>query len=172
MHRTKRPLQTFNETAALKIMPSHELTFPKTYPTAIDLWVAVMLVLSPLVAALAGIYAWSIGQADSAIILFLTGAGAAALNWLLLLPCRYTLTEDSLTIRSGILIYRVNWDDVVSVEKSSSWRSGPALSLCRVAVATKRKTYLISPKNRDEFIGDVTRILNPMLAGEATSFRK
>jgi hypothetical protein len=150
-------------------MPVRASTLPKTYSSAIDWWVAVLLILAPVVSAIAGVYAVGVGQADAAILLFLTGAITAAFTAVVVFPCRYTLLGDSLTIRSGIFVYRLNWDEVLSAEKSSSWASGPALSLCRVALKTNRKTYLISPKNRDAFLEDVTALLRPSASDPSDS---
>lgn len=138
----------------------------KVYVSAVDLWIATVLVLGPIVSAASGIYLWTLGRADSAMLLFLVGAAAAAITAILVVPCRYTLTEDSLAIRCGILISRVNWDDVTSVAPSRSLASGPALSLRRVALvvhktkpggspSNRTRTIVISPRDREEFIRDV-----------------
>jgi hypothetical protein len=70
-------------------------------------------------------------------------------------PCRYTILDDSLSIRCGIVFYQIPLDEIESVEPSGSWLSAPALSLRRVKVRSKRRTILISPASREAFIEDL-----------------
>lgn len=98
------------------------------------------------------------GRGDDALTLLLVGGGAALLTIGVAIPCRYTITEDTLVIRSGLVRYKVPLIEIASVQKSSSIMSGPALSLKRVAVKTFDKTYLVSPKQRDDFIDHLQNV--------------
>ena len=128
---------------------------PTVYDSAIDLWVAALILLSPLASAVIGVYLLIQGQADGAMYLFLVGAGSLILTIAFTHPCRYTILKESISIRCGILFYQIPLAEIESVEPSSSWLSGPALSTRRVKLKTKKRTILISPRERDIFIADL-----------------
>lgn len=128
----------------------------KRYESAVDLWLIVLLLLAPVVATGLAVYLVIDGRPGEASPLFLAAAVAIIVPAAFIVPCRYTLLNDTLSVRSGLICYQIPLSEIVSVEKSRSLRSGPALSLRRVAVHTQRRTILISPKDRDGFIQDVT----------------
>ena len=134
-------------------------TRPTVYESAADWWLVSMLVATPLFAGCIGVYLVWIGQPTDATWLFLTGALAALMTVAFAVPCRYTILDDALSIRCGVLFYQVPLDQIVSVDKSSSWLSGPALSLKRIAVKTRLRTHLISPKQRDEFLRELRKAM-------------
>ena len=125
------------------------------YESAIDAWVGILLFMTPFVAAVIGIYAWIIGQPGDASILFAAGGLALLIMLAFSLPCRYTLLEDALSIRCGLMVRQIPFADIQSVKLSSSWKSGPALSLRRVAVRTGRRVVILSPRDREEFIDEL-----------------
>jgi membrane protein YdbS with pleckstrin-like domain len=114
-----------------------------------------MLLLSPIVAAVMGMVLFIQQQPGEASTVFLAGAFAIAVTILFTLPCRYTLLDDTLNVRCGIICYSISLDTIENVELSSSWLSGPALSLKRVRVTARGRHYLLSPKNRDAFIDEL-----------------
>jgi membrane protein YdbS with pleckstrin-like domain len=130
---------------------------PTVYDSAIDLWVAALILLSPLASAVIGVYLLIQGQADGAMYLFLVGAGSLILTVAFTHPCRYTILEDSLSIRCGILFYQIPLSEIESVEPSGSWLSAPALSLRRVKIRSARRTILVSPRAREEFIEELRK---------------
>ena len=112
----------------------------KVYESEIDRWVIALLLLSPLTSAAIGVYFFIDGKADGAAILLAAAAVTLLVSIAFTLPCRYTLTEDLISIRCGIFVfYRVPYLDIESVERSATWRSGPALSLKRVEIKTKEE---------------------------------
>lgn len=128
----------------------------RVYDSAVDRWVAVLLAISPLMSIVIGIWLWFDGQSDAASVLFVSGALVTFVTVALTLPCRYTLLEDVISIRCGwFLFYQVAYDDLVSADPSTTLRSGPALSLKRVELATKGRTYIVSPKEQKKFLDDV-----------------
>lgn len=129
---------------------------PTVYDSAVDLWILALILLGPLIAVAIGSYLLINGQADGAMYLFLTGAGSLILTIAFTLPCRYTILDDMLSIRCGMLFYQIPLDEIESVQPSASWKSGPALSLRRVEIKTKRRTILVSPQRRDEFIRNLS----------------
>lgn len=129
----------------------------EVYPTKVDAWIAVSLMMGPLIAGILGVVSLIQQKPDDAMVLFLTGAGTLIFSLLLIWPCRYTLTEDSLSIRMGLMSWRVSYDEIESVELSSSLISGPSLSLSRLKISTKKKAILISPVNREQFMQELDR---------------
>lgn len=138
----------------------HKTIRPTVYDSAVDLWIAALILLSPLTSVVIGIYLLVDGQADGAMYLFLIGAGVLLLTLVLIQPCRYTILDDSLSIRCGILFYQIPLNEIESVEPSRSWRNGPALSMRRVKITTSQRTVLVSPKEREAFITDLSNATN------------
>lgn len=126
----------------------------KTYPSAVDLWLAVILIGMP-----AGLVIWGAvmlateptgGWVLIATSLFSTGL-IRILGW----PCEYTLTDKSLTIRSGIIRDQIPLADITGMKLSHSILSAPALSIRRVRITLKKGSRLISPVNREQFMSDL-----------------
>ncbi len=129
---------------------------PTVYPSAVDLWIAVLLIMSPIFAAALGFYAWGEGEKDGAVILLITALATLLLTLALTLPCRYTIEEEDLHVRCGIISYRIPLKTIERVEPSRTWASGPALSMKRVMVFTKFKNYVLSPSDQEGFIADLS----------------
>ena len=132
---------------------------PEVYESAIDLWVAVLLFIAPTVATVVGIYLFLDGLPAEAAAMFVTAAVTLLITAGLTLPCRYTLLKDSLSIRCGLICYQIALREIREVAPSASLKSGPALSLRRVAVKTEKRQYLLSPKNRDQFIERLNEVI-------------
>ncbi len=133
---------------------------PTVYPSEIDLWIAIMLMISPLITAGLGMWMLLEGNLWDAGILFGTTLLVGLTSVIFTLPCRYTIETDVLRIRCGVVGYRLPLADIERIEKSGSWLSAPALSLERVLVATKRRKCLISPIDRDTFIIDLRKAVS------------
>lgn len=130
----------------------------RVYESKIDAWVVAVLLVSPIAAIVMGVYFMIGGRADDAAIMFASGAFITLVSAACTLPCRYTLLDDAISIRCGIiLLYQVPYEDIKSAEMSSSWLSGPALSMKRIAIKTKRRTIIISPKDRELFLVELRR---------------
>ena len=142
------------------------------YESAIDTWIAVMLLVTPLLAAGVGIYLIWIGEPGDASVMFLTAAVTLLTTGAFTVPCRYTLLQDTLSVRCGLICYQIPYDEIKRVEPSASLRSGPALSLRRVLVETDRKKHYLSPKDRDQFIDELSRAAkNEFVASPAAADR-
>lgn len=67
--------------------------------------------------------------------------------------------SDRLIIRSGLLRWTIRLDEIVSDTPTSNPLSGPAWSLDRLAVKSRRagkvRTLLISPKQQHEFLREL-----------------
>lgn len=129
---------------------------PTVYESAIDRWVACLLMLSPIASIVVGIWMWTQGQSDNAFIMFIAGAVTTLVTVACCLPCRYTILDDALSIRCGVMLSQVPLNSIKKVEPSATLRNGPALSLRRVVVGTDKKDHVLSPKQRDEFINDLS----------------
>ena len=128
---------------------------PTIYPSGIDAWIVVMLMLAPLTSLTIGLYLLQQGQGSGAITLFLCAAAAGSLSAAATIPCRYTLHEDALTVRCGLLCYQIPLTEILSVSKSATILNGPALSKKRVLIKTSTRQHILSPKQRDLFIEDL-----------------
>ncbi len=128
--------------------------------SAIDWWVAALLLLTPGLSAIFGIALMLQQRPTDASILFLCGALAIAVTALFTVPCRYTLLDDTLNIRCGVLFYSIPLQTIQRVELSSSWLSGPALSLRRIEIEANGRRHLISPKNREAFFEELNSRLS------------
>ena len=134
------------------------------YPSAIDWWVAAILLAAPIISLVVGVALLVQQRYDDASAVFLTGAIAVAVTAAFTLPCRYTLLDDTLNVRCGILFTSIPYETIERVERSSSWLSGPALSLRRVRVVTSRRSYLLSPRDLAGFLDDLDRRMNGPVA--------
>ena len=127
------------------------------YASAVDWWIAIVLMMGLVICvALTGILLQQ-GRHRDAMYCLLAGVGTLLVTGIFTVPCRYTILTDSLSIRCGLLFMRVPLDQIKTIEPSSSWISGPALSLKRVKISTASRFYLVSPVDRDRFIEELTR---------------
>lgn len=133
-------------------------TRPTVYVSGVDLWIAIMLILTPVFAAGLGLFLLLDGRNGDAIILFITAGATALVTAAFTLPCRYTILDDALSVRCGIIFYQIPLDQIESIEPSRTIRSGPALSMRRVLIRTHKRKYILSPRARDEFIADLSAV--------------
>ena len=128
----------------------------KTYPSKIDWWIPVVLAAGPLISFIYGVATLSYSPLGGWICL-ITAIIIALIIFLLAIPCVYFITDDYLIIRSGRLINeKIPFDRIRGAELSSDPESAPALSLARVRVNLDSGYRLISPKNREDFISELT----------------
>ncbi len=122
------------------------------YRSAVDWWLAALLIFPILAATVIGIVLVANGRPADASSMFLTAAAILLVTGVFVVPCRYTFLTDALSIRCGVICYQVPYESIQDVTRSSTLRSGPALSLSRVAIQTDRREYIISPVQRERFI--------------------
>ena len=121
------------------------------YPSRVDVWLAMVMVAAPLLAIGLGIYLIPTEGPAGWVTLF-AGVIVGAVTALLAIPCHYTITEDSLIIRCGVLREKVDRKRIRSATLSSNPLSAPALSLRRVKLELDKGSRLISPVDREGFI--------------------
>ncbi len=127
------------------------------FPSKVDTWVAVLLAGAPLAVVLGPLLQGDYGDDPAGLwlsgfaFLFLVG-----IYGLLVFPMRYGVGEEELTVRAGLLRWRVPLGQIESVRPSRSPFSSPALSLNRLEVRWGRglhRRVLISPRDRERFLG-------------------
>jgi uncharacterized membrane protein YdbT with pleckstrin-like domain len=122
-----------------------------TFHSRIDAWLAGIVLFALGLQLVLAIQAYAVSPAAVlpyiGVVVFMV-----VLGWLVGYPCDYTLTDDHLVIRSGIVRYRVPYAGITSIEPSASLWAAPALSLRRVKITGAGRFYLVSPNDRDRFI--------------------
>jgi hypothetical protein len=136
----------------------------RVYRSGYDLWLMVLIYASPALLLVIAAYSWVDQQPDATLVCLIMSAALTLLNLAITVPCRYTLTSDSLNVRCGLYSRTIPLSRVVSVEPSSTWESAPALSLRRVKIVLDRGHQIISPADRDSFIRDLTEAIESMNA--------
>lgn len=123
------------------------------FKSAVDTWYYLLALVLPLfILVFVGVVA---GKDDpSAIpIIAMVGFFSLGLSLWLLFSTHYTVSQETLTIRSGPFRWVVPLDDIQLVAPSRSVLSSPALSLDRLGISYgKGKKILVSPADRDGFL--------------------
>lgn len=126
----------------------------KVFPSAVDLWLALLLASAPLMMLGMGLWQWQHGDRQGIFLL----AGGCLVGGLILLfarPCVYTLTDETLYVRCGVFTTAIPLERIARVEPSGSWLSAPALSLRRVRITHAGGAVLVSPRGREAFIAEL-----------------
>lgn len=126
----------------------------KTYRSAVDTWLAVLLFGLPVICVVSGALLLPSDLATG-ITLMTTGIFVAGIVALFAIPCVYTLSPTKLTIRAGVLSEEIPLEKIHQAEPSSSVWSAPALSLRRVRLTLADGTRLISPRERETFLTEL-----------------
>lgn len=75
----------------------------------------------------------------------------------------YTISGDTLTVKSILLCEKININDITKISHTRTWLSAPALSLNRIELRYNRgHTIVISPRNESSFISQL-RTINPSI---------
>ena len=122
------------------------------FRSKVDLFIGVVLIgamVVSLYAAAAALHGRTGSGVATALVIALLGAGLPI--WLLL-TTRYTLTTDTLIVRSGPVHKRIAIVEIRRVVPSRDPRSSPALSLSRLRVEHAGGAVLISPKDQEGFL--------------------
>lgn len=125
------------------------------YPSAVDAWLAAILVGVPLALLVTGIALLFLLPAGAGGAFILSALGVGGLITALAWPCEYLLSEQGLRIRCGLLVEDIPLHRIRGAEKSGSLWSAPALSIRRVRVVLDHGSRVISPRDRDGFIRDL-----------------
>lgn len=126
----------------------------------VDWWIGgalVMVAVAPLAVIAGGI---TTGETEGLVGGLVSLGVSAGILGGLVLPMRYTLGEESLEVRFGLVRVRIPYSAIRAVERSGNPISSPALSLHRIRIdyakPNGRTTFvLISPLDRDAFIREL-----------------
>ena len=122
------------------------------FRSKVDLFIGIVyagVILISAYSAFAALSGRTGGGALIALAIALLGIGLPV--WLLL-STHYTVTQDSLVVRSGPVKKVIAISDIRSVMPSRDARSSPALSLSRLRIEHTKGAVLISPKDMDGFL--------------------
>lgn len=132
---------------------------PVTYPSKVDLWLVVVLLVSGLATCAGATVLWLEEGPLAASAAIATAIAVTGFVAWILLATNYTVDGRDLTIRSGPFRWRVPLAEIRSVEPARgflAWKSGPALSMQRLVVTYREgRQLLISPEDQQRFIADV-----------------
>lgn len=124
-----------------------------TMRSAVDAWLVAVLAA----AAATALVPLARGGAPAEIAAGLVAVGAllaaiVLLGW----PCTYTLAEDRLLIRSGLLLrVEIPYARMRDAYPSCNPLSAPAWSLRRIRIDLDRGIALISPLDRERFLAEL-----------------
>ena len=128
-----------------------ESTQTKWFPSKVDWWLGLLLVVAPAVSLIATLTA-----PESERLAGLLGTGLLAAVYLgLVFPMSYGLTDSELIVRHGLVRQRIKLADITEVTPTRSPLSSPALSLDRLRITFGSgffKSVLISPAAKAEFL--------------------
>lgn len=127
----------------------------KVYYSRVDWWVGVLLAGSLFFCFGLGVYLLCYDRTVALIVFGIT-ACSVAFVLLLAVPCKYTLLDDHLLVQAGLIKFRIPYFEIRKMEKSSNPLSSPALSLRRIKITKTKGFLLVSPRDRDQFIKDVS----------------
>ncbi len=118
-----------------------------TYPSKVDAWLIALL--TGVAIALLAAFCKSHGLVAGLLAL----VAWAAFVCVLIVPCRYALQDDHLTIRAGLKRWHIPYASIRNVKPSRSFLAAPALSLDRVEISYGQfDSVLVSPVKRQAFI--------------------
>jgi hypothetical protein len=119
-----------------------------TFPARFDTWLVIA------VAAVLGLvlHGASTGAPEERLFSLGLAVCMVALMFLVGVPCSYTLADDHLLIRSGLVRQRIHYSAITDVAASRSLWAAPAPSLRRVKVNYRGRFQLVSPQERERFI--------------------
>lgn len=145
------------------------------YPSKRDAWIVVLLWVTVLVMLVAAGAVWK-EPAPLAIRLALGALfiGVAGFVLWLLYGTRYTLTDALLLIRSGPFRWRVALDEIEEVLPTRNPLSSPACSLDRLRIRYRGARFgiMISPRDKDRFLRDLTRRVPELRLAEGRIVRE
>ena len=142
----------------------------KVYNSAVDAWLAIVLLVTPLGVSGYGFYLLG-DSVVGGIIAIATGIVVIALIVLFTVPCKYMVSDRFLEIRCGIFREKIKLEEIQKLSLSSNPLSSPALSLKRIRIDLVKGYRLVSPKEREEFMRNIELIKKgegqPVAGGDA-----
>jgi hypothetical protein len=140
----------------------------KTFPTKVDAWLVVVLAAG-IGASLYGAIEVVHTDPFRAAVRFGATAVLVLVVFLAGIPCQYTLADDHLLVRSGVVRWRIPYVQITDIAQSRSLWSAPAMSLRRVKVSYRGRFMLVSPRERERFIAELTQQVERAKRGGLTN---
>lgn len=127
-----------------------------TYKSEVDRWMVVTTMVATAGFLVGLVIVMLYGGVLERIFVSLMLVAGAAFPWWILATTEYTVTDHTLVIRSGPFHWDVPLREIVSVTKTNSPASSPALSLDRLRIdRSGGAPIMISPENRRRFLEDL-----------------
>ncbi len=121
---------------------------PRTFPTKVDTWLAVVLGGAALVSVGGAVASLLEGKLEG----LLGPVIMAVVFGTLVFPMHYTVADDALVIRFGLVRSRVKYADIRAVKPTHNPLSSPAMSLDRLHIDCGNPLGPnISPDDREGF---------------------
>ena len=140
----------------------------KKFHSKIDIWLLLLLLVAIALPLLILILVSFYEPTAMSIPALITIAIVFVLIVYMCVSVRYIIdfSNKTLFVTTGFGKHGIAIDDIVSIERTNSVLSAPALSLDRIAIKYQKQgkktlqSIIISPKKRQEFIEDILKI-NP-----------
>ena len=123
------------------------------FPSKVDWWVIAVCLAGPFVSFIVVLVIARTGTVNDVLItLVLVFATVGFVAWILL-STNYRFKNTALIIRSGPFRWNIPVREIVSVTRTRSPWSSPALSLDRIRIeyGSPRREIIISPRDQAEF---------------------
>jgi hypothetical protein len=129
---------------------------PIVYRSKLDLWMLAMFSAAALLCAYGATQVMHLPGIAHVLLLPLLGLGVGLPAWTLL-STRYTLTDNTLLVRSGPFAWRIALREVAQIAATRDSGSSPALSLDRLRIEYgDGRALMISPAEKARFLHDFT----------------
>jgi membrane protein YdbS with pleckstrin-like domain len=126
----------------------------RVYESAVDPWFYPLLVVAPWAVTALMVYLTS-HTLHGVWIGAIVGIVTVLAVWPFTRPCRYTVSDESLHIRSGFLEIVLPMAKIQQAERTRSFLAAPCLSIHRVLITATDAKEMVSPVDRDAFIADL-----------------
>ena len=137
----------------------------RTFPTKVDAWLVVVLAAG-IGASLYGAIEVVHTDPFRAAVRFGATAVLVLVVFLAGIPCQYTLADDHLLVRSGVVRWRIPYVQITDIAPSSSLWSAPAMSLRRVKVSYRGRFMLVAVEPVSPTVLQITEQYQVEIEGE------
>ena len=128
---------------------------PNRFATRIDNWLLAILAGVGII-SVASVLLSASQDSEAAVVSAVLLTFTFGLVFALAVPTHYTVTDQELKIRSGVIQYRIPLDSIQRVYPTRNPLAAPAWSIDRLGVEYKRgkrkSLALISPARREQFL--------------------
>lgn len=131
------------------------------FRSKIDLWLLLLIVAVPIVALDFLLDGSGISDTGANLITALTVALVLCLFAWLYFTTRYTVTAETLFVKSGPYTWVISLREITSIEPTRSPASAPALSLDRLLIRYGGdRELIVSPADKRGFVAAIKKRVN------------